>query len=148
MVLSLQEISDRLEIQELLTRYCYALDDHDWDTFREVFMPDAIIDYRKSGGPRAGVEEQVIFLDQALSKTVISQHTISTTLLEIKDDEANARTICSCPIVMDRGDDSTQIFFQGLWYRDRLVRISSGWRIQERIEEGYWNYNLPEGFQF
>jgi hypothetical protein len=51
-------------------------------------------------------------------------------------------------MVVDLGIGKTQVFFQGLWYRDKLIRTQDGWQLKERIEEGYWNYNLPEGFAF
>jgi hypothetical protein len=40
MPLSLEEVSDRLEIEQLLVRYCYAVDDRDWNTYRKIFTPD------------------------------------------------------------------------------------------------------------
>ena len=49
-MLSIQEISDRLEIQDLLARYCDALDRKDWDIFDRIFTPDAVIDYTAMGG--------------------------------------------------------------------------------------------------
>ena len=49
-MLSLQEISDRLEIQDLLTRYSFAIDQRDWDALDSVFTEDARIDYSESGG--------------------------------------------------------------------------------------------------
>lgn len=58
-------------------------------------------------------------------------------LLDIRGDEAQARTHCSCPMVVDLGGGKTQVFLQGLWYRDRLVRTADGRRIKERVEEGY-----------
>src|SRR2546423_8344043 len=143
-----QEISDRMEIEALLVRYCYAVDDRDWITYRDVFTPDAVIDDSAAGGFRGGVEEHVKFMQKALSKIKISQHAISTTQLKISGDEATARTHCSCPMVVDLGKGQTQLFLQGLWYRDRLVRTTSGWRLKERVEEGYWNYNVPAGFKF
>jgi hypothetical protein len=148
MPLSLQEISDRLEIQDTLTRYCYSVDDRDWSAYRNVFIPDAIIDDTVTGGIRSGVEEHVAYLDRALSKILISQHAISTILLDISGDEAAARLHCSCPMVVDLGDGSTQVFLQGLWYRDKLIRTPTGWRINELVEEGYWNHNVPPGFRF
>ena len=87
-------------------------------------------------------------MKRALSKILISQHAISTTLLEISGNEARARTHCSCPMVVDVGGGARQVFFQGLWYRDQLVRTPDGWRLKERVEEGYWNYNVPPGFRF
>lgn len=142
------EVADRLAIQDVLIRYCYAVDDRDWNAYRQVFTSDAIIDDTKAGGIKGGVEEHVTFMKRALSKILISQHAISTTLLELKGDEAFARTHCSCPMVVDLGNGKTQVFQQGLWYRDRLVRTPEGWRLKERIEEGYWNDNVPAGFKF
>ena len=148
MALSLQEISDRLEIQDLLTRYCYAVDDREWDAYRRVFTPDAVIDDTVTGGIKSGVEDHVTYLGRALSKILISQHAISTILVDVGGDEATARLHCSCPMVVNLRDGKTQVFFQGLWYRDKLTRTANGWRISELVEEGYWNHNLPAGFRF
>jgi hypothetical protein len=130
-----------------LVRNCYAVDDRDWDSYRRVSTHDAIIDDRVADGLRSGVEEHVAFMVKALSKILVSHHAISTTLLDIRGDEASARTHCSCPMVVDIGGNR-HVFFQGLWYRDRLVRTADGWRIIERVEEGYWAHNLPPGFTF
>ena len=51
-------------------------------------------------------------------------------------------------MVIDSGNGKTEVFFQGLWYRDRLVRTPGGWRIQELVEEGYWRRNAPTGLKF
>jgi SnoaL-like domain len=148
MTLSLQEISDRIEIQDLLVRYCYAVDDRDWEAYRNVFTTEAVLDDTVTGGIRSNVEEHVAFMKKALSKILISQHAISTVLLDISGDQAAARVHCSCPMVVDVGAGKRQVFFQGLWYRDRLVRTTEGWRISELVEEGYWNHNVPVGFRF
>jgi SnoaL-like domain len=148
MALSLQEISDRIEIEELLVRYCYAVDDRDWDAYRNLFTTDAVLDDTVTGGIRSDVEEHVSFMKKALSKILISQHAVSTILFDIRGDEASARVHCSCPMVVDLGAGKRQVFFQGLWYRDRLKRTPEGWRISELVEEGYWNHNVPEGFAF
>ena len=148
MPLSLEQISDRLEIQEVLTRYCYAVDDRDWNAYRAVFTADAVIDDMVTGGLRSGVDEHISYMKRALSKIVVSQHAISTVLLDVKGNEASARAHCSCPMLLDLGNGGRQVFFQGLWYRNRLVRTSDGWRIKEMVEEGYWNHNVPPGFRF
>jgi len=137
-----------IEIHELLVRYCYAVDDRDWEAYRNVFTPDALLDDTVTGGIRSNVEEHIAFMRKALSKILISQHAISTILLDIQGDEATARVHCSCPMVIELGEGKKQVFFQGLWYRDRIVRTSEGWRISELVEEGCWNHNLPEGFAF
>ena len=89
----------------------------------------------------------VEFLSRALQRVVLIQHAISTSLVDINGDTANARTICHCPVVLDRGDGETQMFFQGLWYVDELVRTSDGWKISKRAERGYF-HNMPSDFCF
>ena len=43
MTLSLQEMSDRFEIQDLMVGYCYAVDDRDFDALDQYFTDDAVI---------------------------------------------------------------------------------------------------------
>jgi hypothetical protein len=143
-----QELVDRIEIQDLLTRYCYAVDDRDWDVYRRVFTPDAVIDDTVTGGVRGGVEDHIVYMKRALSKVVLSQHAISTILFDVRGDEARTRTHCSCPMVVETATDKRHVFFQGLWYRHHFVRTPDGWKVKELVESGYWTHNLPQGFQF
>ncbi len=46
----IQEIADRLEIQDLLTSYCTAIDTKQFNDLGCVFTPDAFIDYTSAGG--------------------------------------------------------------------------------------------------
>jgi len=148
MPLSIQEISDRLEIQDVLTRYCYAVDDRDWDAYRQLFTHDAVLDDTVTGGIKSGVEEHIIYMQRALSKVVMSQHAISTILIELNGNEAKVRVHCSCPMVLDTGQSDKHVMFQGLWYRDSLVRTDGGWKIRSLVEEVYWKHNAPVGFKF
>ena len=139
----MQEISDRLEIQELLIRYSDAVDRADWDAFEQVFTDDAVIDYTEMGGPRGGVKETRAFLESAMPMFSCFQHMVANTVLDLGGDTARARTICHNPMVIDRGEGSTHVFFCGLWYRDELVRTPEGWRIKDRYEERSYFHNLP-----
>ena len=111
---SIQQISDRLEIRDVLTRYCYAVDDRDWDAYRQLFTSDAVIDDTVTRGIRSGVEEHITYLRQALSKVLISQHAISTILVELNGDDATVRAHCACPIVLDTGENDRHVMSQGL----------------------------------
>jgi hypothetical protein len=143
-MLSLQEISDRLEIQELLIRYSHGVDTHDWDGWESVFTEDAVIDYTEMGGPRGSVKETRAFLESTMPMFSSTQHMLGNTVLEIDGDQARARTICHNPMVLDR-DGQPHIFVCGLWYRDLLVRTPDGWRIKDRYEERSFIDNLPPG---
>ena len=46
--LSLQEISDRIQINDLLVRYTVAIDTQDWKLLDTVFLPDATVDYTET----------------------------------------------------------------------------------------------------
>ena len=147
-MLTLQEISDRIEIQELLVRYSHAVDTRNWDLYEnEVFTPDAFIDYTCFGGPKGGVKEIRAFLEMAMPNFQSFQHMIANTVLEFVDaDTVKGRTICHNPMVMDIGEGKQHVFYCGLWYVDVIVRTPKGWRIKERVEEKSYTHNMPEGF--
>lgn len=133
-MLSQQEISDRLEITDVMLRYSHAVDTKNWDAYRDVFTEDAVIDYTVFGGPRGSVDDQVAFLSAAMGAFGNFQHMIGPPLLEINGDEATGRTICYNPMEFT-GPKGTDVFVCGLWYVDKLRRTADGWKISERIEE-------------
>lgn len=145
-MLSLQEISDRLEIQDLLARYSHAIDRREWAELDEIFTPDAIIDYTSMGGARGTLPEIKKYLAHALSHFVGFQHLVGTTVLRIEGDTAHARTICHNPMIMLH-NGAEHVFFCGLWYVDTLRRTEHGWRIAERFEEKSYFFNLPSDFK-
>lgn len=143
-MLSLQELSDRAEIQDVITRYAYAIDDRDWDALDTVFTPDAVIDYSETGGARGTVAEIKAFLAKAMPTFSAFQHLSTTTQLKIDGDRATARTILFNPMVMQH-EGQERVFFIGLWYKDDLVRTEQGWRIAMRYEQMSWSHNVPAG---
>jgi len=143
-MLSLQEISDRLEIQDLLARYSYAIDERNWDGLDAVFTPDAVIDYTETGGARGSVAQIKAWLPVALERFPKFQHMVATTKLELEGDKARSRTCLFNPMVYRAEDGAESVFFIGLWYRDTLVRTRDGWRIAERYEEMGYAHNVPE----
>ena len=145
MVMSLQEISDRIEIHDVMVAYSHAVDTRDFDALDDVFTEDALIDYTEMGGSRGNVAETKAFLRTAMPHFSGFQHMIATSKVTLEGDTASARTICHNPMVIDKGDGSTHVFFCGLWYRDKLVRTPQGWRIKERYEEKSFFHNAPEG---
>jgi 3-phenylpropionate/cinnamic acid dioxygenase small subunit len=139
----MQEMSDRLEIQDLLARYCHAIDARDWDALDAVFTPDARIDYSETGGAAGSFAEIKAWLPRALERFPAYQHLVATSRLDVTGDEARCRTILFNPMVHRNAAGEDQVFFIGLWYRDRLVRTPEGWRIAERYEEMAYAHNTP-----
>jgi len=143
-MLSLQEMSDRLEIQDLFARYSFAIDERDWDALDAVFTPDAVIDYSETGGAKGSVAQIKAWLPIAMERFPRFQHMVATTKLELDGDRATSRTILFNPMVYRKDDGTEQVFFIGLWYRDTLVRTDAGWRIAERYEEMGYAHNVPD----
>ena len=88
----LAQLRDRLEIEDLLTRYCAAIDAKDFDLLDEVFTADATIDYTRSGGIRDEFPAVKSWLAKALAPFRVVQHLITNVRLEIDGDRA--RSVC------------------------------------------------------
>jgi len=142
-MMSLSEISDRLEIQQLMAAYSNAIDRRDFDRLDGVFMPDAYIDYRAMGGIDGPYPQVKAWLGPALQYFPRYYHLIANTEVVLAGDSATARTVCFNPMEVPLPQGGTQVMFLGLWYLDKLVRTPEGWRISERVEEACYQHNVP-----
>jgi hypothetical protein len=130
-MLSFQQISDRLEIEEVLVNYTYAVDRHDWDLFDVVFTEDANIDYTEIAewkGDREGIKH---WLSQAMPEVGTYFHMTATANITVDGDRAESRILCYNPIPV--GDEAFVLY--GHWYRDKWIRTPEGWRINDRYFE-------------
>ncbi len=141
-MLSLQEISDRLEIQQLMTDYAHAIDTRDFEALDRIFTPDAFIDYTALGGIKGHFPEIKLWLTDTMKWFPNYYHLLANQSIKIEGDRARSRTICFNPIVMQVQDKPHTMFF-GLWYLDQWLRTPEGWRMTERVEEKCFDYNLP-----
>jgi 3-phenylpropionate/cinnamic acid dioxygenase small subunit len=149
-MLSPEELSDRIEIQDLCYRYAELIDSKDFDSLRsEIFSEDAHIDYSVFGGSVGGLEETIAFLKQALTPELFpnTQHLNANVQVKLDGDEATGRVMCFNPQELALPDGGTQVFMLGLWYVDRYRRTAAGWRISSRVEEKSWTFNTPDFMQ-
>ncbi|BBZ75107.1 hypothetical protein MANY_04440 [Mycolicibacterium anyangense] len=130
-MLSLAEISDRLEIQQLLIDYSTAIDNQRFDDLDRVFTPDAQIDYTEMGGIAGPFPEVKAWLAEVMPNFPAYYHMLGNVDIRLNGDTAASRSICFNP--MKLGDDG-QIMFCGLWYDDEFVRTADGWRMSRRSE--------------
>ncbi len=144
MPLSLQEISDRLEIQDVMAGYCYAVDDRDFDALDRYFTPDAVIDYREMVPFTGNLAETKAFLDASLASVPMFQHAVSTTQYTLDGDTAETRSVCFNPMVVPGDDGEPQTLFFGLWYIHQFRRTPEGWRITGLREKKAFAHNLPD----
>ena len=64
MVMSIKEISDRFEINDLLVRYCTAVDTRNFDLFDDIFTLDAIIENTSLDGSAPIPDEDILSPEQ------------------------------------------------------------------------------------
>lgn len=145
--MDLQQISDRLEITDLLTRYTRAVDTAEWDLLDGVFTPDAHIDYSATGGAVGSFPEIKAWLAEALLIFPRRQHLLGQVDSRIAGDTAAVTAYFLNPMVFspkDRvgQDGSEEIWEFGGFYHHRLLRTSAGWRSRELVEELSWKRGL------
>ncbi|QLY28237.1 nuclear transport factor 2 family protein [Nocardia huaxiensis] len=134
-MLSLQEISDRLEIEDLMVRYSHAVDTHQWHLLDEIFTEDAHIDYTAMGGPAGDLASTKAFLASVMPNFSAFQHLVSNSSVRVEGDHATARTMCHNPMLVAGPEGKRQLMMCGLWYHDTFVRVDGNWRIHQRVEE-------------
>jgi hypothetical protein len=140
-----QQLRDRLEIDDLLTRYATAIDSREWELLDTVFTPDAALDYRSAGGIRGSYPEVRTWLSEVLALFTWSQHLVVNRAFTLDPDRRTARSksIFHNPNEMlVKGEP--WLFVVGGWYHDLLTRCPEGWRITQRVEETlWWDHPMP-----
>jgi 3-phenylpropionate/cinnamic acid dioxygenase small subunit len=126
--------ADRLAIGELIARYAWGLADKDWAAWQACFTADAHVDYSTAGGIAGSAVEAAAWLEATLSMfDVTLSHTGNVVVDFTGDDTANVRSLYK--MVM-RIPGATPTFMEASgFYRDRVIRTTSGWRIADRFEQ-------------
>lgn len=139
------DLADRLAIDEVLTRYCTAIDTGAWDVLDTVFAPDAVLDYTSSGGIRGPFAEVKPWLARMLPRFAVRQHFVTNREIEVAGDTATSRAYLFNPMGFARDDGTLALFFTGGVYEDRWRRTAAGWRIVERVLHERWRTPSPDG---
>ena len=143
MALTMNELADRIEIDDLLARYCRAIDTGEWDLLDTIFTADAVLDYTSSGGIRGAFSEVKPWLAKVLPLFAVRQHYVTNREITIDGDTATSVAYLYNPMGRRRDDGGLDLFFVGGTYRDRWVRTGDGWRIVERVETEWWRDGGP-----
>ncbi len=126
----------RWDINDVLARYCIALDTRHWDLLQEVFTEAAVCDYGKHGQPR-GLAEIVDRVRTAVLRFDATQHFIGTSLVTATPTGATGRTYLIAQHTRYGVADGENYTIAGT-YIDDLIRTPAGWRIAHRTLEQVW----------
>ena len=138
-----QQLSDRLEILDLLTRYTRAIDTGAWAQLDTVFTPDAKIDYTESGGINAPYAEVKPWLAEMLPAFFPKRmHTLGQVEVVLRGDEADVAAYFHNPMPMDDGQGGEKIVEFGGLYHHTMTRTPDGWRSRKLHEEIVWKRGL------
>lgn len=145
-MMTLQQVSDRMELEQLCIDYAHAIDRGEVDRLDHVFQPDALIDYTPMGGIKGSYPEVREWLRHALDRFGRTQHLVSNFQFRIDGNRASGRILCFNPIEWPDTDTAPRpVMFLALWYHDTYARTPAGWRIVTRTEEPWLQHNVPEG---
>jgi hypothetical protein len=139
---TLEQLADRLAIQDLITAYSYAIDFHRFEELDELFTPDATLDFTATGGVAGQLPEVKQWLASVLTRFSGHQHLVATSRVRLDGDSAEASSICHNPMYFDQ-DGTQRLLYVGLWYHDTFVRTGKGWRFTSRTQQKGYLHGLP-----
>ncbi|MFN8037671.1 MAG: nuclear transport factor 2 family protein [Acidimicrobiales bacterium] len=126
---------DLLAIRDLAISYAHAVDDADWARFEALFVPDAVIDYRQSGGITGPPAEVAAWMPGAMSLFTWCMHSISTHEIRFTGpDTARGRVHIANRNGLEWEGEPEVLDVYG-WYVDEYVRVGEGWRFAARTEK-------------
>ncbi|BDX30506.1 hypothetical protein TUM20985_10530 [Mycobacterium antarcticum] len=138
--MDLQQISDELEINGLLTRYARAVDAKDWELYRSLFTDDAYIDYSAAGAAAGPRDEVVDWFSQNFGAVPWTMHYITNVDIQLDGDDAHVRAMFYNPMQLPGMEEPS---YCGGYYHHELVRTPNGWRSRNLREESLWFTNAP-----
>lgn len=140
--MDLQEISDRLEINDVLVRYTRAIDTGDFDRLDTVFTPEAAIDYTESGG----IADRYAVVKPWLAEVLpaffpMRMHTLGQVDITLDGDDAVVAAYFHNPMPLDDGQGGEKVVEFGGIYHHTMVRTADGWRSRALHEQIVWKRN-------
>ncbi|MDT0203511.1 nuclear transport factor 2 family protein [Nocardioides sp. AE5] len=134
------QISDRLEIADVITRYTRAIDTRNFDRLHEdVFTVDAVLDYSAVGGPVGPPVDVVPWIEQGLAGFDRYQHMVGQIEIVIDGDAARATAYFTNPMVARAPDGTETLFEVGGYYHHQLRRTPDGWRSAGLVDDNVWS---------
>jgi hypothetical protein len=148
----LATVMDRLAVDGLITDYAVAVDDGDWEAYRELFTPDGRADYRSAGGVEGEARKVAAWLAESLGPFPMRQHLIVNRRVRFgileRDTGDTARVqadyVTPMGFAAPGGTSGPPDLLCGGRYSFGLLRTVDGWRLREVIVREKWRRS-PEG---
>lgn len=118
------DFADWLAICNLKADYCRLLDTKDWDGWKALFIEDAVIDTRPSGGTLEKGREAFVTSVMGSLENAQTAHQVHSPQITLVGDEA--RAIWAMQDRVKKGEWALTGYGH---YEERYVRTADGWKI-------------------
>ena len=135
----IQALWDHQQIQQVMARYCRAIDRLDKELLKTVYWPDAVDNHGIFNGNAWEFAEYIIPMLQGMRCTM---HQTSNMVIELQGDLAAVETYVNAYHLADGENGAQHDFVVGGRYVDRFERRNGEWRIARRTFVMDWNQNL------
>ena len=129
------DAEDRLEIHELISRYCHILDTRNWADLDKIFLPDSVVDSGPTLGVYHGLQAIADFWSDYPHPDV---HHALNVLIEGEEPDGTVRVITKGFFARPGG-------FNGGDYHDVVRKTEAGWRFVSRTYVPRWRVDSQAG---
>ncbi|WP_018638057.1 nuclear transport factor 2 family protein [Parafrankia elaeagni] len=136
--MDLQEVADRIEINEVLARYARGVDTKDWELWETVFTPDAFLDFRAASSSPTSFgsrDDMGAWLRAGIGAMPMTQHYITNVEITLDGDTAEVLAMFFNPMILP---GTSGLSYCGGFYRHQMVRTGEGWKSRKLVEENVW----------
>jgi ketosteroid isomerase-like protein len=138
----LRRLEDRLSIRELRYRYCYAIDERDWDALVGLFTEDATLDYGGLGTYEGREGVRAFATDFVAETLTATAHAVHNPLVELDGDGAEGTWYVTSPITYDDGTGG----FRWGRYDEAYRRVDGEWLIDDLRMRFVYSLDYDEGW--
>jgi uncharacterized protein (TIGR02246 family) len=130
---------DRAEIEDLMSRYLFAIDYNDWDSYVETFAPDGVLEFASGTSKgRDEIRKNVTNFAAGIGKFYHTEdgkpaklrHVVLQSMIRIQGDRAWGRTLW-LEMANHGPGDTMKMGTYGI-YEDELKKVDGQWLFAKR----------------
>lgn len=134
---SLEELQNRLAIQDVLAKHSRGIDRLDLECLKSAYWPDAEVAYGTFNGL---AHEFAVGVMEGLKVFDRTAHTVTNTAFDIRGNDARIESYVTAYHYI-KGDADQEMTFIGR-YLDRMEKRGTVWKIAHRRVVHDWNQNV------
>jgi hypothetical protein len=138
--MSTARLQDRLDVIEVVNRFGWHTDHHEWDELSAVLAEELYLDYSAVFGvePSTSPRADVLAQWEKLFSRVRTQHIITNHIVDVDNDSATCRAHFHAQHVAEVRHGDSQFLLAGA-YRFGLARTEHSWRIASVVVRPIWS---------